>query len=222
MLFHPLFLPLLLIPALFPLSRLIGRIARRRKRPPSTTKPAPIQAPLSFLIILGSGGHTAEILTLLQTTLPTFPNAQVTYLTTHTDSHSLPRALAFHQANFPHLKFQTRSVPRARQVGQPYLSSVWSSLKCVGAVWSILHDINPNVVLTNGPATGAVVGAVAVARECFAIGVRVKLVYIESLARVDTMSVSGKLLYRIADRFLVQWPELLEHYPRAEYYGRLT
>lgn len=47
--------------------------------------------------------------------------------------------------------------------------------------------------------------------------------YIESIARVKKLSLSGLLLYklRIADQFFVQWPQLKQKYPRACYAGRL-
>ncbi|CAL4884772.1 unnamed protein product [Urochloa decumbens] len=47
--------------------------------------------------------------------------------------------------------------------------------------------------------------------------------YIESIARVKKLSLSGLLLYklRIADQFFVQWPQLQQKYPRACYAGRL-
>ena len=41
----------------------------------------------------------------------------------------------------------------------------------------------------------------------------------ESIARVKSLSLSGKLLYPIADKFMVQWPDLLAKYPRARYIG---
>lgn len=52
-------------------------------------------------------------------------------------------------------------------------------------------------------------------------GKDVKIVYVESIARVETLSLSGKLLYLTADYFLVQWPQLQSKYPRTEYMGRL-
>lgn len=42
-----------------------------------------------------------------------------------------------------------------------------------------------------------------------------KLVYIESYANVNTTTLTGKLLYRFADRFYIQWEELLKFYPEA-------
>jgi beta-1,4-N-acetylglucosaminyltransferase len=49
-----------------------------------------------------------------------------------------------------------------------------------------------------------------------------KIVFVESFARVRSLSLSGKILYYLADRFIVQWPKLKESYPRAEYYGVLV
>lgn len=46
-----------------------------------------------------------------------------------------------------------------------------------------------------------------------------RIIYVESFCRVDKLSLSGKLLYHIADRFIVQWPQLLSQYKRAEYLG---
>jgi beta-1,4-N-acetylglucosaminyltransferase len=47
-------------------------------------------------------------------------------------------------------------------------------------------------------------------------------VYVESFARVKTLSLSGKLLYPFVDRFIVQWPGLKEKWTRAEYLGVLV
>jgi len=46
-----------------------------------------------------------------------------------------------------------------------------------------------------------------------------KIIYIESFARVDEGSLTGKLMYKIADLFLVQWEEMLEVFPKATYSG---
>ena len=46
-----------------------------------------------------------------------------------------------------------------------------------------------------------------------------KLIYIESFAKVTSKTLSGKLLYKYADRFYVQWEEMLKLYPNAIYKG---
>ncbi len=48
---------------------------------------------------------------------------------------------------------------------------------------------------------------------------RRKLIYIESFAKVTSPTLTGKLLYRFADRFYVQWPQMCEVYPKAIYLG---
>jgi len=46
-----------------------------------------------------------------------------------------------------------------------------------------------------------------------------KLIYIESFAKVTSPTLTGKLLYRFADQFYVQWPQMREIYPNAIYVG---
>ena len=46
-----------------------------------------------------------------------------------------------------------------------------------------------------------------------------KLIYIESFAKVTSKTLSGKLLYKYADQFYVQWEEMLKLYPKAIYKG---
>lgn len=46
-----------------------------------------------------------------------------------------------------------------------------------------------------------------------------KVVYIESFARVDGLSLTGKLMKKIADLYIVQWEELLQFVPNAIYGG---
>lgn len=43
----------------------------------------------------------------------------------------------------------------------------------------------------------------------------IKVIYIESFARVYDMSLTGKLVYHMADLFIVQWKEMLKKYPKA-------
>ena len=76
----------------------------------------------------------------------------------------------------------------------------------------ILSKEKPDVIITTG--------ALAVIPLCILAKKRgVKLIYIESFARVRTESRTGKLLYKYADRFYVQWKYLLKFYPDAIYIG---
>ncbi len=48
---------------------------------------------------------------------------------------------------------------------------------------------------------------------------KIKIIYIESFARVDEPSLTGRLMYPLADLFLVQWEEMKKVYPKAIYAG---
>ena len=70
----------------------------------------------------------------------------------------------------------------------------------------------PDVVIT----TGALVSyPICLIAKIF----RKKIVYIESFARVNSRSLTGRLMYPISDLFLVLWEEMLKFYPNAKYVG---
>ena len=52
---------------------------------------------------------------------------------------------------------------------------------------------------------------------------RGRIVFVESIARVDSLSLTGRILYqlRLADALFVQWPKLQRDHPRTLYHGRL-
>lgn len=220
----PIVLVLLLLP-LLPLLRILYRLywlLTHRLPPAPPISDLPIRG--RVLCVLGSGGHTAELLSLLGTALPHLnPPPQPLYLCTPCDGASLTRAHAFHEKQ-PSLKgtpFVPVLVPRPRRVGQAVLSSVWTCLRSLAAVWKVVGETRPHVVVSNGPALGGVAAAVVAARWCV-WGERCAVVYVESLARVNTLSLTGKVVYWVADRFVVQWEQLRERYPRALWYGRLS
>ncbi len=48
---------------------------------------------------------------------------------------------------------------------------------------------------------------------------RGKVVYIESFAKIDTPNISGKIAYKFADQFYIQWESLRKYYPNAIFKG---
>jgi len=50
---------------------------------------------------------------------------------------------------------------------------------------------------------------------------RKKTIFIESFSRVVSPSLSGKLCYRLSDRFYVQWDSMKSHFPKAVFKGQL-
>jgi beta-1,4-N-acetylglucosaminyltransferase len=77
------------------------------------------------------------------------------------------------------------------------------------------------MVLCNGP--GTCVPIVLISYLLTKLGLRrTRVMYVESVARVTSLSMSGRLVYGIVDCFMVQWPQLLQKYPKAVYKGRLV
>lgn len=48
---------------------------------------------------------------------------------------------------------------------------------------------------------------------------RSKIIFIETFANSETKTLAGKLIYPIADKFIVQWKSMLKLYPKAECWG---
>ena len=122
------------------------------------------------------------------------------------------------------------TVPRARRIHQPLYTTPFSALRTLLAAFGLLlstPDDLPALLITNGPATAVIV--IVAAFFLRFLDVRgaesrslCRTVYVESFARVKTLSLSGKLLVRVVDRFLVQWEELEGYAGRAEYKGILV
>jgi len=68
--------------------------------------------------------------------------------------------------------------------------------------------IRPNVIITTGAHTCVPMCYIA---KLF----RKKVIYIETMANIDTKTLTGKLIYPIADVFVVQWESMLKLYPKA-------
>jgi beta-1,4-N-acetylglucosaminyltransferase len=78
----------------------------------------------------------------------------------------------------------------------------------------VMVRVRPDAVITTGAGVG--VPFLYVARV---FGKRA--IYVESLARVDQLSLSGRLAYPVATDFFVQWPELSERYRKGRYAGAI-
>ncbi|KAK9465600.1 oligosaccharide biosynthesis protein Alg14 like-domain-containing protein [Lipomyces arxii] len=178
----------------------------------------------SILFVLGSGGHTTELLSIASDLDFSLYKSR-TYLAFSGDSLSLVRALKQDQAQ-PSLPSTspsptTLTIPRARSVGQPYWSSLFTSALCGVSALFVLLKQRPDVILCNGPGSSVLVCIASLVLRATRIKVS-RIVYVESLARVNSLSLTGRLMLLIADRFIVQWPELQEKYKSTEYFGILA
>lgn len=196
-----------------------GKPLKRRGKEASRT--------FSTLIVLGSGGHTAEMLNLLAV-LQTERFATRFYIAAATDNMSLQKARSFENsiANQTGDKVaetsQFMQIYRSREVGQSYITSVWTTLVALAHGLWLMIKIRPEVILCNGPGTCVPLCIIALLFKI--IGIQwSSIFYVESIARVQRLSLSGLILYKlhIADQFFVQWPQLQRNYPRAHYVGCL-
>ena len=81
--------------------------------------------------------------------------------------------------------------------------------------WKILLKEKPHLILSTG--AGPVV-PFALVGKCF----KIPTIFIETFTRVKEPSLSGKIMYWLADRFFYQWEPLTLFFPKGTYGGPLV
>lgn len=74
--------------------------------------------------------------------------------------------------------------------------------------------IRPEVIVTTGTHTAVFMCYIA---RIFGK----KVIWIETFANRTSKTLAGRLVYPIANTFVVQWEEMLELYPKAVYWGSI-
>lgn len=182
-------------------------------------------SPCRTLVVLGSGGHTAEILRLVGG-MSLHNYSPRVYVVAEGDKLSADKVEKFESmtsTGFESTAVSIRKIPRARQVMQSYISSIFSTLVAVLYSLPIVWSVYPDLVLCNGPGTCIPVCFWAYVMKFFGL-TDSKIIYVESMCRVERLSLSGLLLYFLcmADCVFVQWPQLKQKYPRTLYIGRIV
>lgn len=74
--------------------------------------------------------------------------------------------------------------------------------------WKVLRKEKPDLIISSGA---------AVAVPFFYLGklFGAKLIYIEVFDRIDKPTLTGKMVYHITDKFIVEWEEMKQVYPKA-------
>lgn len=91
---------------------------------------------------------------------------------------------------------------------------IWIFKLLLNAIISMYIFIleRPDVVISTG--------ALATIPMCILAKIfRKKIIFIESFAKISSPTLTGKLIYKFADEFYVQWEEMLNIYPKAIYKG---
>jgi len=96
----------------------------------------------------------------------------------------------------------------------PTNKSILNFIRNLFLAFRLLWRERPTVLITTG--AGVAVPFIYIAK-CF----KIKTIYLESITRIEHLSLSGKLVYRVADHFLVQWPELADAKPHTVFEGQV-
>ncbi len=155
--------------------------------------PMRTDARADLLLVCSCGGHLVQLVALREAWEP-FSRAWVTF--DKSDARSL---LAGEDVTF------------ARG---PTNRSVKNLLRNIVVAWRVVRRVRPQVVLTTGAGIAVPFAWIARLR-----GARV--VYVESLARIDGPSLTYRLIAPIAERQYVQWPELQEVLPGSRFEGNV-
>jgi beta-1,4-N-acetylglucosaminyltransferase len=206
-----------LVPILVVLVRCLYLVKRQGEYGPSRSKPC------LTLVVLGSGGHTSEMMGIIGGLNLKRYTPRI-YVSAEGDKMSQEKVERFEKANktlgTPAVILKT--IPRARKVLQSYFTSIFTTLVAIFNSCSLVMSFRPDFVLCNGPGTCIPICFWAHVLKFFGLKAT-KIVYVESLCRVQRLSLSGIILYYlyIADCIFVQWPRLKELYPRTKFIGRV-
>lgn len=173
----------------------------------------------NLMIILGSGGHTGEMLIMLKK-LNLGKFTKVIFVTSQNDSNSLKKlneTFDIHNCN----NVTVVSIFRSRKVGQSYLSSVITTLVALLHSVILIFKTNPNLIVTNGPGVALPLCWIGYALNKLLVLQNLKILFIESYCRTKSLSLSGKLIKPISNRFIVLWKSLNEINPKTEYLGKI-
>lgn len=123
---------------------------------------------------------------------------------------------------YPHVwvtfdRSDSRSLLRDENVVFAYFPtnrSVKNLVRNLILAWRTLRVVRPRIVLSTG-------AGVAVPFAWLARLRGMKVVYVESFTRIESPSLSGRLVAPIANRVYAQWPELTGALRKARYAGNV-
>ena len=148
------------------------------------------------IFISSTGGHLSELLQLKP-----LMNEYDSYLITEKTKSNLSLKDKFDKVYF--LVYGTK-----KNLFTYFFKFSFNILKSL----ILFIKIGPNAIVTTGTHTAVPMCYIAKLFRC-------KVIYIETFANSKTKTVAGKLVYPIADTFIVQWESMLELYPKAIFGG---
>ncbi len=149
------------------------------------------------IFVSSSGGHLTEILSLSEL----FKEYEYLLVTEKID---ITKSLQG-QYNIDYLVYGPN-----RNIFKYLVNFFKNIVRCI----KIVRKFKPDTIVTTGAQVGGIMCTIG---KIFGA----KIIYIESVARINTLSKTGKLVYKFADKFYVQWDALTKKYKKCEYIGRL-
>jgi beta-1,4-N-acetylglucosaminyltransferase len=149
---------------------------------------------MKIALICSHGGHLTETMQIL----PAFDQHEIFFVTYHSARDG-----------------------EVEKIGRAYFTeniglNPWRMFRTFFWAWRVLRFERPDVVLSLG-------AEIALPFFYLCKYLKIKTIYIESWCRVKNLSLTGKLVYPVADQFWVQWPQLLKVCgPRARYEGAVV
>ena len=149
------------------------------------------------LFIASTGGHLNELMQLE----PMFKNYNYHIITEKTKSTISFKEKYPHKVNF--LVYGTKD----KKLIYPF-KFIYNCFKSL-----ILYiKIRPKYIVTTGTHTSV---PICYLGKIFGT----KIIFIETFANTKTKTLSGRMIYPIANLFIVQWESMLKLYPKAIYGG---
>jgi beta-1,4-N-acetylglucosaminyltransferase len=165
---------------------------------------------MKILVVLGDGGHSTEMIELVKALGPHYEYSYMILITDFVSEGMIVWPGPIYRVRRPISKGQLDHGLVRAIFHRNLFTMIYATIQQV-FVW---FKVRPRVILS----TGAVV---AVPVSVFGKLMGTKIIHVETGARVFALSLTGKLMYRFADMFFVQWESLVENYPKAIYAGRL-
>ena len=159
---------------------------------------------MKALIMLGMGGHTSQILRLVNLL---DENYKYEYIIGHDDNTSVKKI------KYPG---KIHIIKNPRLMKNKSLVKVFFNMfpTTIGAI-KILLKSKPHAIISAGP-------SMTIPTFWIAKLLGIKTIFLESWVRVHHKSQTGKLVYPITDLFIVQWHTMKKAYQKAKYVGRLS
>ena len=151
---------------------------------------------MKVLFISSTGGHLNELLQL-----KSLFTKYESYLVTEKTKSTIGLKRKYKNVHF--LIYGTKDHPFSYIF--KFLGNIFKSIY-------LYFKIRPKVVVTTGTHTAVPMCYIA---KLF----RAKIIYIETFANSKTKTMAGKMIYPIADEFIVQWESMLDLYPKAKFGG---